>query len=163
MHGERKKKKEEKTVISKMFRGISAWLARRSLEAKLRVEEKKREEAEARRKCSVLDSILKSKIPGYSGFSIVDGKIAVYIEPEPGYGEFWNYLVFREDRSMKVRVLSGKKEDALAALATACKWSDVEFLVPYNAKIFCGEKDTITIARKGDCLEKLELEGALAQ
>ena len=48
-------------------------------------------------------------------------------------------------------------------LATACRWSDVKFLVPSDARIFCRDKETIVIARRRDCLEKLELEGALVQ
>ena len=63
-------------VGEKLFKKFSAWFARKSLETKLKDEEKKREELESKRKCSVLDSILKCKIHGFSGFSIIDGKIS---------------------------------------------------------------------------------------
>lgn len=150
-------------VGKKLFKKFSAWLARKSLETKLKDEEKKREELESKRKCSVLDSILKCKIPGFSGFSIIDGKIAVFIEPESGYGESWDYLAFKDETGIKVKVPSRRREDALSALATACKWSSVVFLVPPIFKFFYDGKESILVAKRGDNFESLSIEGELAQ
>jgi len=142
-------------VGEKLFKKFSAWFTRKSLETKLKDEEKKRVRA--------LDALLRSKIPGFKRYEVVDRKILVTVEPEAGYGEYWNYLIFKDDHSKNVKVPSGSDCDALAGVAVACKWSDVVFPVPGSARVFYAGADFIQVFKRGDNLESLSIEGELAQ
>lgn len=142
-------------VGEKLFKKFSVWLARKSLETKLKDEKKKRVRA--------LDALLRSKIPGFKRYEVVNRKIIVTVEPEAGYGEYQSYLIFKDDPSKQVRVPSDLDYDALAGVAVACKWSDVVFPVPGDARVFYAGADFIQVFKRGDNFESLSIEGELAQ
>lgn len=117
------------------------------------LEDKKKDEA--------LERILKSRIPGFKEYIMSDSEITVVVEPEVGYGEFWNWLIFKDDVSKRVKVPSGHRCDALAGIEVACKWSDVIFPIPGDARIFYGKKNSIQVFKQGDTVESLMIEAGL--
>ena len=116
---------------------------------------------ENKKKDEALERILKSRIPGFKEYIVSDSEIAVVVEPEVGYGEFWNWLIFKDDVSKRVKVPSGHRCDALAGIEVACKWSDVIFPIPGDARIFYGKKDSIQVFKQGDTVESLMIEAGL--
>ena len=114
-----------------------------------------------KRKDEALEIILKSRIPGFKEYMVSDSEITVVVEPEVGYGEFWNWLIFKDDVSKRVKVPSGHRCDALAGIEVACKWSDVIFPIPGDARIFYGKKNSIQVFKQGDTVESLMIEAGL--
>ena len=123
--------------------------------------EKQLRHLEDKRKDEALESILKSKIPGFKEYVVSNSEITVVVEPEVGYGEFWNWLIFKDDVSKRVKVPSDYRCDALAGIEFACKWSDVIFPIPGDARIFYGKKDFIQVFKQGDTVESLMIEAGL--
>ena len=123
--------------------------------------EKQLRHLEDKRKDEALESILTSKIPGFKEYVVSNSEITVVVEPEVGYGEFWNWLIFKDDVSKRVKVPSGYRCDALAGIEFACKWSDVIFPIPGDARIFYGKKDFIQVFKQGDTVESLMIEAGL--
>jgi len=113
------------------------------------------------RKVEALKILLKSRISGFVGYDVIDNKIAVLIEPEVGYGVYSSYLIFSDDPSKRVKVPSGLECDALAGIAVACKWSDVIFPIPGDARIFYDQKDRLPLFKRGDTFESLMIEAGL--
>ena len=113
------------------------------------------------RKVEALKILLKSRIPGFVGYDVIDNKIVVLIEPEVGYGMNSGYLIFSDDPSKRVKVPSGLECDALAGIAVACKWSDVIFPIPGDARIFYDQKDRLPLFKRGDTFESLMIEAGL--
>ena len=116
---------------------------------------------ENKKKDEALERILKSRIPGFKEYIVSDSEITVVVEPEVGYGEFWNCLIFKDDVSKRVKVPSGHRCDALAGIEVACKWSDVIFPIPGDARIFYGKKNSIQVFKQGDTVESLMIEAGL--
>ena len=142
------------------------WLMDRDAsESKAENQVKKLEKQQRRlkdwRKVEALEILLKARIPGFVDYHIIDDKIAVYIEPEVGYGRYSSYLIFSDDPSKRVKVPSGLKCDALAGIAVACKWSDVIFPIPGDARIFYDQKDRLPLFKRGDTFESLMIEAGL--
>ena len=123
--------------------------------------EKQLRHLEDKRKDEALESILKSKIPGFKEYVVSNSEITIVVEPEVGYGEFWNWLIFKDDVSKRVKVPSDYRCDALAGIEFACKWSDVIFAIPGDARIFYGKKDFIQVFKQGDTVESLMIEAGL--
>ena len=123
--------------------------------------EKQLRHLEDKRKDEALESILKSKIPGFKEYVVSNSEITIVVEPEVGYGEFWNWLIFKDDVSKRVKVPSDYRCDALAGIEFACKWSDVIFPIPGDARIFYGKKDFIQVFKQGDTVESLMIEAGL--
>lgn len=123
--------------------------------------EKQQRHLKDQRKVEALKILLKSRIPGFVGYDVLNNKIAVLIEPEVGYGVNSSYLIFSGDPSKSVRVPSGLECDALAGIAVACKWSDVIFPIPGDARIFYDKKDRLPVFKRGDTFESLMIEAGL--
>lgn len=123
--------------------------------------EKQQRHLKDQRKVEALKILLKSRIPGFVGYNVLDNKISVLIEPEVGYGVNSSYLIFSDNRSKRVKVPSGLECDALAGIAVACKWSDVIFPIPRDARIFYDKKDNLPVFKRGDTFESLMLEAGL--
>ncbi len=123
--------------------------------------EKQRRRLKDKRNVEALKILLKSRIPGFVGYDVLDNKIAVLIEPEVGYGVYSSYLIFSDDPSKRVKVPSGLECDALAGIAVACKWSDVIFPIPGDARIFYDKKDRLPVFKRGDTFESLMIEAGL--
>lgn len=123
--------------------------------------EKQRRHLEDKLKVEALEILLRSRIPGFVGYEVIDNEIVVLIEPEVGYGVNSSYLIFSDDRSKRVKVPSGLEYDALAGIAVACKWSDVIFPIPGDSKIFYDKKDYLQVFKRGDTFESLMLEAGL--
>ena len=123
--------------------------------------EKQQKRLKDRRKIEALKILLKSRISGFAGYDVIDNKIAVLIEPEVGYGKYSSYLIFSDDPSKRVKVPSGLECDALAGIAVACKWSDVIFPIPGDARIFYDQKDRLPLFKRGDTFESLMIEAGL--
>ena len=123
--------------------------------------EKRQRRLKDQRKVEALKILLKSRITGFVGYDVLDNKIAVLIEPEVGYGVYSSYLIFSDDLSKRVKVPSGLGCDALAGIAVACKWSDVIFPIPGDARIFYDKKDRLPVFKRGDTFESLMIEAGL--
>lgn len=123
--------------------------------------EKRQRRLKDQRKVEALKILLKSRITGFVGYDVLDNKIAVLIEPEVGYGVYSSYLIFSDDLSKRVKVPSGLECDALAGIAVACKWSDVIFPIPGDARIFYDKKDRLPVFKRGDTFESLMIEAGL--
>lgn len=142
-----------------LLRRFTGWLSSREneREEETRLERVKEEKKRAR----ALDALLRSKIPGFKRYEVNDRNIIVTVEPEAGYGEYWNYLIFKDDRSKRVRVPSDSDCDALTGVAVACKWSDIIFPVPGDARVFYAGADIIQVFKQGDTFESLMIESCL--
>lgn len=123
--------------------------------------EKQQRRLEDQRKVEALKTLLKSRIPGFVGYNVIDNKISVLIEPEVGYGVNSSYLIFSGDPSKRVKVPSGLNCDALAGIAVACKWSDVIFPIPGDSMIFYDKKDRLLVFKRGETFESLMIEASL--
>ena len=123
--------------------------------------EKQRRRLKDQQKVEALKILLKSRIPGFVGYDVIDSKIVVRVEPEVGYGIYCSYLIFSGDPSKTVKVPSGLECDALAGIAVACKWSDVIFPIPGDARIFYDKKDRLPVFKRGDTFESLMIEAGL--
>ena len=130
-------------------------------EAQAKKLEKQQRCLKDQRKVEALKILLKSRIPGFVGYDVLDNKIAVLIEPEVGYGVNSSYLIFGDDPSKRVKVPSGLECDALAGIAVACKWSDVIFPIPGDVRIFYDKKDRLPVFKRGDTFESLMIEAGL--
>ena len=123
--------------------------------------EKQQRRLKDRQKVEALEILLKSRIPGFVGYDVINNRIVVRIEPEVGYGVNSNYLIFSDDPSKSVKVPSDLECDALAGIAVACKWSDVIFPIPGDARIFYDKKDRLPVFKRGDTFESLMIEARL--
>ena len=113
------------------------------------------------KKIKALEILLKSRIPGFVSYDVINNTIAVRIEPEVGYDIHYSWLIFSDDPLKTVRIPSGLKCDALAGITVACKWSDVIFPIPGDCKIFYDKKDCLPVFKRGDTFENLMIEADL--
>ena len=150
-------------LIHRFFRWFA--IEEDSNKSKIEVNSEKLEKQQRRlkdqRKVEALKILLKSRIPGFVGYDVIDNKIVVLIEPEVGYGMNSSFLIFSDDPSKSVRVPSGLECDALAGIAVACKWSDVIFPIPGDSRIFYDRKDRLPVFKRGDTFESLMIEAGL--
>ena len=123
--------------------------------------EKQKRHLKDQKKIEALNLLLKVRVPGFVGYNVIENKIAVFVEPEVGYGQYSSYLIFKDDKSKRVKVLRNLKCDALDGIAIACKWSDVIFPIPGDARIFYGQRDFLPVFKQGDTFEKLMIEAGL--
>ena len=123
--------------------------------------EKQQRRLKDQRKVEALKILLKSRIPGFVGYDVIDNEIAIIVEPEVGYGVDSSYLIFSDDPSKRVKVPSGLERDALAGIAVACKWSDVIFPIPGDSRVFYDKKDHLPVFKRGDTVESLMIEAGL--
>lgn len=148
-----------------LLRRFIGWLASRKKEreedAKDTCPERTKKEEDEKKRVRALDALLRSKIPGFKRYEVMNRKILVTVEPEAGYGEYQSYLIFKDDRTKRVRVPSDSDCDALTGVAVACKWSDIIFPVPGDARVFYAGADIIQVFKRGDTFESLMIESCL--